>query len=77
MTKQRAETLKPRPAKIPLIALLAVLCFSGTSYAAQKVRSNTAARTSRAVELVNIEQLKQIFERDAGNVRLVALVSPT
>lgn len=79
MTKQRSENRKRCPASITLIALLAILCGvgSGTSDGAQKVRSGAAARKSRAVELIRIEQLKEVFERDAGKVRLVALVSPT
>ncbi len=45
---------------------------------AQKSKRPAVARHQAAIpELHSIDQLKEAFERDAGKVRLVALLSPT
>ena len=65
-----------------LIALLAGAVLCGISAlqtsAAQRPRRVTPNRHQAAItELRTTEQLKEAFERDAGKVRLVALLSPT
>jgi hypothetical protein len=64
-----------------LIALAAILfgINPASSISAQQKRSRSAAavRNPRLSELVSITQLKEAFQRDAGKVRLVALLSPT
>jgi cytochrome oxidase Cu insertion factor (SCO1/SenC/PrrC family) len=72
--------LKQWLATITLMVLAAILFDLGgtTSNAAQKSRGSAPARRkSHAVELGGIDQLKEAFQRDAGKVRLVALISPT
>lgn len=63
-----------------LIVLAAILIGDTlpSSIAAQKRgRSAAASRKARAQELGSIDQFKEAFQKDAGKVRLVALVSPT
>jgi len=69
-----------RVAIVLLIASAAIpLSISAIATAgAQKTRRPTARISEpRLVELRNIDQLKELFERDTGKVRVVALVSPT
>jgi len=65
--------------RIATIVLLGtVLATSSTTTGAQN--SKRAAANGRQVaisELQSIDQLKEAFERDAGKVRLVAILSPT
>jgi hypothetical protein len=66
--------------RLTLIVAAVILCtFSAaTSNAAQKAARSPASRhKSKAIELAAIEQLKEAFRNDDGNVRLVVLVSPT
>lgn len=80
MRKERAYSLKQWLATITLMVLAAILfdLSATTSKAAQRPRrSAPSGRKSRAVELVDVDQLKGIFQGDADKVRLVALVSPT
>lgn len=63
-----------------LIFLAALLPMTSTAHqtAAQKShRARPVSRASRVHELVDVDQLKKLFQNDAGKVRLVALVSPT
>jgi len=65
-----------------LVLIFVTVLLSVTSPAhqngAQKPhRSRPDSRASRVHELVDVDQLKKLFQRDAGKVRLVALVSPT
>ncbi|MEW6207836.1 MAG: hypothetical protein AB1631_05675 [Acidobacteriota bacterium] len=41
------------------------------------VFSQSAAQKSDLVDLRELDQLKSLFERDRGKVRLIALLSPT
>ena len=80
MKKERPESLKQWLATISLVLLIAILLdlSATTSKAAQRPhRSAPPGRKSRAVELVDVDQLKAVFQGDADKVRLVALVSPT
>lgn len=80
MREQHADRLKLRFAITTLIASAAIpfgvsaLANAGVQ---RPARSQTRISPSRLVELRSIDQLKEVFERDAGKVRLVALVSPT
>lgn len=68
-------------------ALLAVLAFlilpasSGNSFAAQKAAKPKKHLVKKSevqiVELHNIEQLKEAFQRNVGKIRLVTILSPT
>lgn len=63
-----------------LIFVAALLSVTSTAHqnAAQKShRSRPASRASLVHELVDVGQLKKLFQNDAGKIRLVALVSPT
>ena len=70
--------------KLALLALVVVwsfLSYPGDVFAAQrKEKPKKAAVAKRAVpvvELRNLEQLKAAFQRDAGKVRFVTILSPT
>jgi len=58
-------------------ALLSVTATAHQNGAQNSRRSRPASRASRVHELVDVDQLKKLFQDDAGKVRLVALVSPT
>ena len=77
MRMQRTGILKD----VAITLLLGVILFglgSLRSNAAQKPRRSASARRQAVIpELNTIDQLKEAFERDAGKVRLVALLSPT
>jgi len=80
MKNQDEVGLKPLRALITLLSVAVLLCVSASAQenAAQKSRRvASASRTSRIRELVRIDQLKEVFQRNSGKVRLVALVSPT
>jgi hypothetical protein len=64
-------------ALIFVAALLSVTSAAHQNAAQKSHRSRPASRTSRVHELVDVDQLKRLFQNDAGKVRLVALVSPT
>lgn len=78
--KEKAERLKLRFAIATLIASAAIP-FSVSALANAGVqrpaRSQTRIARPRLRELRSIDQLKELFQRDTGKVRLVALVSPT
>ena len=69
------------------LALLAVMAFwffpsySGDSYAAQKTTKRkkplVAMRAGKVIALRKIDQLKEAFQRDAGKIRFVTILSPT
>ena len=40
-------------------------------------QSHTLSRRGRIAQLHNVDELKEVFQRDSGKVRLVVLVSPT
>ena len=74
--------MKMRGLKRALIALLLGAALYGISplqaSAAQRPRRLAPERHQAAItELRTTEQLKEAFERDAGKVRMVALLSPT
>jgi hypothetical protein len=64
-----------------VLILLAVILFgisADTCNAAQRSGGSAAAsRRERMPELRSVDQFKEAFQKDAGKVRLVALVSPT
>ena len=77
MRMQRTGILKDAAIALLLGAILFGL-GSLRSNAAQKARRSASARRQAAIpELNTIDQLKEAFERDAGKVRMVALLSPT
>lgn len=77
MRKERAGSLKLATITLLLGAVLFGLDPS-TSSGAQKSRRSASARRQAAIpELLSTDQLKEAFERDAGKVRMVALLSPT
>lgn len=62
-------------------ALLIIAMFlgfpscAGDSFATQKKRS--VAKAGQVIELRRIDQLKEVFQRDAGKIRFVTILSPT
>lgn len=62
---------------ISVAALLSATSAARSNSAQKSHRSRPASRASRVNELVDVGQLKKLFQDDAGKVRLVALVSPT
>jgi hypothetical protein len=63
-----------------LVCLVFPACF-GDSFAAQKKgqRKPPLVKKSavKVIELRNLEQLKEAFQRDTGKVRLLTILSPT
>lgn len=68
---------------LALLAIAACLIFpsySGSSFAAQKQEKQkkpVTAKAGQVIELRKIDQLKEAFQRDAGKVRFVTILSPT
>lgn len=60
------------PGKLVLIFLMSLLII-GVPNTPQSVRGSGAPEMS---DLNNLDQLKQVFERDRGKVRIVSLLSP-
>ena len=66
-----------------LLAIVAFLVFpsSRNAFAVQKAvkpkKQSVKKRTVAVIDLHNIEQVKEAFQRDAGKVRLVTILSPT
>lgn len=80
MRERHAYRLRLRFAITTLIASAAIpFGVSGLANAGVQRAGRPQTRISRPrlVELRTIDQLKEVFERDAGKVRLVVLVSPT
>ena len=69
--------MKKQWALIALAAILFGISPASSIRAQKRSRSAAAVRNPRLSELVSITQLKEAFQRDAGKVRLVALLSPT
>jgi hypothetical protein len=66
---------------LAMAALLIFLSYSANCFAAQKESRRTkraiTKKTITVAELRNLEQLKKAFQRDAGKIRLVTILSPT
>lgn len=79
MREQQTDRLRLRFAIAILIASAAIpLSISALATSGQKTkRPNPRIIRPRLVELRSIDQLRELFQRDSGKVRLVALVSPT
>ncbi len=80
MRERHADRLKLRFAIATLIASAAIplgVSLLANADVQRPARSQTRISRPRLVELRSIDQLKEVFERDGGKVRLVALVSPT
>jgi len=80
MTNEHGYRLNQLRRAIVLIFVAALLSVTSAAHqnATQKShRSRPTSRISRVHELVDVDQLKKRFQDDAGQVRLVALVSPT
>jgi hypothetical protein len=75
MKQHRANRLRQLSAGI-VLATLAIF-FSDNALAQSRGGSTAARRAPRVSVLRSIDQLKEVFERDRGNVRLIALLSPT
>ena len=62
-------------------AFLAFPFFSDGYFAAhrnaEQKKTDHKKDSARVIELRNIEQLKEAFQRDAGKVRLLTILSPT
>ena len=72
--------LSRRLAVVALAGFLVIPYSFGTASAAQKKGERKKAAVAEAVpvvELRHIEQLKEAFQRDAGKVRFVTILSPT
>lgn len=75
--------LKQTKNNLVLLAIAAFLIFhsySGNSLAAQKQakqKKPVVAKAGQVIDLRNIGQLKEAFQRDAGKVRFVTILSPT
>ncbi|HEX5735362.1 MAG TPA: hypothetical protein VF131_21205 [Blastocatellia bacterium] len=76
-------SLKQAKNKFVLLATVAFLVFlshSSNSFAAQKQakqKKPVVAKAGQVIELRRIDQLKEEFQRDAGKVRFVTILSPT
>ena len=78
--------MSPKPAQIK-IALLAIIMFlvlpvyAGSTFASQKkkprLKSPVKKNAVQVIQLRNLEQLKEAFQRDQGKVRLLTILSPT
>lgn len=62
-------------ALIATTALLAFASYSDRSFATQKKKS--VVKAGQVIELHKIDQLKEAFQRDAGKIRFVTILSPT
>ena len=69
---------------LTLLAIVVFLVFPsyfGVFLAAQKAAKGKTKLVKKhvvpVIELHNLEQLKEAFQRDAGKVRLVTILSPT
>ena len=66
---------------LAIVVFLVYPSYFGVPLAAQKAaKRKTKLIKKKAVpviELHNLEQLKEAFQRDAGKVRLVTILSPT
>jgi hypothetical protein len=62
-----------------MIAFLAFPSYSdGSPMAQKKAKAFQASKNAgKLIELDSIKQLKATFQRDAGKVRLVTILSPT
>ena len=69
------------------LALLAIIAFwffpsnFGDSFATQKAAKRekplVTKSAGRVITLRKVDQLKEAFQRDAGKIRLVTILSPT
>lgn len=69
------------------LALLAIIAFAivpagfKDSFAAPKAlvrkKPHATKHAARVIELRDIKQLQAVFQRDAGKIRLVTILSPT
>jgi hypothetical protein len=67
--------------RLAILALLVAPSYWGDSFATQKAakrKSSPVAKSAvKVTSLRDINQLKQVFQRDTGKVRLVTILSPT
>jgi hypothetical protein len=75
MKERREGRLRLLFASIALTAL--AINFTDSALAQSRSRVKAVSRGPRVPVLRNINQLKEVFERDRGKVRLIALLSPT
>ena len=77
MRTQRTRSLK-RATITLLLGTILFWAIPSSTLAAQRPGRSAAGRRQVAIpEIRTTDQLKEAFERDAGKVRLVALLSPT
>ena len=85
-TYTKGETLMQQKQKTKLLWLLLLLIFFIVSFSVDSLASQKAAKrktsivkkkTVAVIELRNIEQLKEAFQKDIGKIRLVTILSPT
>ncbi|HEV8484778.1 MAG TPA: hypothetical protein VGV87_14655 [Blastocatellia bacterium] len=60
-----------------LAAALFVVSLPSSNAAQKRGRSTVAIRKAQAPKPGSVEQFKDAFQKDADNVKLVALISPT
>jgi len=77
MRQSQTARFKRVTTALLLGALVLALSSSTTSAKQKSGRSASARRNAPIAELLNTGQLKEAFERDAGKVRMFALLSPT
>ena len=62
---------------IVLVAIVFEVSLPLRYLAKNQNRSITVSRAARVPQLGSVEQFKEAFQKDAGKIRLVALLSPT
>jgi hypothetical protein len=63
--------------KTTILSLMLFLTLATSPFSTRTAFSQVAAQKSEMVDLRELDQLKSLFERDRGKVRLIALLSPT
>ena len=67
-------------ALLAIVTFLVLSSYSNNSFAAQKKEKQkkpVVAKAGQVIQLRKIDQLKEAFQRDAGKVRFVTILSPT
>jgi hypothetical protein len=67
-------------ALLAIVAFLAFSSYSSNSFAVQKKEKQKeppVAHAGQVIKVRKIDQLKEAFQRDAGKVRFVTILSPT
>ena len=76
----RVKQAKNKSVLLATLASLVFLSYSGNPTAAQrqeKQKKPVVAKAGQVIELRKTDELKEAFQRDAGKVRFVTILSPT